>query len=186
MRAQDAYLSQFRTLVEEINRTLAGVPDELLYQRPGPSLNPIGWNHWHLLRIWDMELNQIIKGREPSEDTWYRAGYSEHSGYNPEGKGAGGAGTGMGYTDEEVDEVQIRRAIIRSYQLKLMAETASYLRAADDAELERKVTYWAGETTCAKIIEQAIRNGWMHYGEIRFVKGMLGYPDPTYPGPSQE
>lgn len=182
MNAQDVYISMFRMMTDEINGMFDDVPDVLLYERPGPSLNPIGWNYWHLLRIWDMELNSIIGGKEPSEQTWYRGGFVEKSGYNPEGKGGRGGGTGMGYTDAEVDEVQIPLEVIQEYQRQLQAETESYLQSADDAELNRVVPFWAGEITCGKMIEQAIRNGWMHYGEMRYAKGMLGRPDASYPG----
>jgi hypothetical protein len=184
MRAQDAYISQFQTLVEEVNRVIGEVPEEDFHRRPGPSQNPVGWNWWHFLRIWDMELNKILQGRDISEDTWHRHGFSEKSGYTPDGKGGRGEGTGMGYTDAQVDEVQIPMAVIQDYQQQLLAETEAYLRAADDAELTRTVTSWLGETPASKIVEQAIRNGWMHYGEMRYAKGLLGYPDPSYPGRS--
>ncbi len=181
MRAQDAYISQIQTMTDEINATLDEMPADLIHRRPGPSLNPVGWNFWHLLRIWDLELNVLIQQRDPSEDSWHRGNFTEKSGYNPDGKGARNAGTGMGYSDAEVDEVQIPLAVIREYQQFLQQETEQYLRNADDAELNRQTTFWRGETSCSKIVEQMIRNGWMHYGEIRYAKGMLGYPDATYP-----
>lgn len=185
MQARDAYISQFRTMTEEINRILEEMPETALHQRPGPSLNPVGWNYWHMLRIWDAALNGTILGRDSAEDTWHRGGFTERSGYNPDGKGTAGVGTGMGYSDAEVDEVQIPLATIQEYQRQLQSETEEYLLNADDAELNRQVTSWLGETPVSRIIEHAIRNGWMHYGEMRYAKGMLGYPDPTYPGASQ-
>jgi hypothetical protein len=184
MRAQDAYISQFQTLVEELNRVIGEVPEGDFYRRPGPSQNPVGWNWWHLLRIWDMELNKILQGRDISEDTWHRGGFSERSGYNPDGEGGRGEGTGMGYTDAQVDEVRVAMSVIQAYQQQLLSETEAYLREAGDAELTRTVTSWLGETPASKIVEQAIRNGWMHYGEMRYAKGILGHPDPTYPGSS--
>ncbi len=180
MNAQEAYISMFRTMTDEINGMLAEVPAEDLYRRPGPSQNPVGWNYWHLLRIWDNELHSIIGGKELREQTWFRGGYAEKSGYDPAGKGGRGSGTGMGYTDAEVDEVQIPLSVIQEYQRQLQDETEAYLRGADEAELNRVVPFWAGEITCGKMIEQAIRNGWMHYGEMRYAKGILGYPDASY------
>ena len=180
MNAQDAYISQIQTMTNEINAMFDDVPEELLHKRPGPGLNPIDWNFWHLLRIWDSWLNVRIGGRDGSDDTWHRGGFSEKSGYNPDGKGAGGVGTGMGFSDAEVDELQIPLALIQAYQQQLQDETEAYLRQADEGELNRTITAFFGETTCAKAIEQSIRNGWMHYGEMRYAKGMLGRPDPTY------
>lgn len=182
MRAQDAYISQFRTMTDEVTALFDDVPDELLYKRPGPSQNPIGWNYWHFLRIWDSGLHSIIGGKDLKEQTWWRGGFAEQSGYDPAGLGGRGGGTGMGYTDAEVDAVQVPLEIIQAYHRQLLAETEEYLRSADDEELNRVVPYWAGETTCAKMVEQAIRNCWMHYGEMRYAKGILGRPDASYPG----
>jgi uncharacterized damage-inducible protein DinB len=180
MNAQDAYISQIRMMTNEINAMFDDVPEDLLHKRPGPGLNPIGWNFWHLLRIWDGWLNGRIGGRDASEDTWHRGNYAEKSGYNPDGKGAGGMGTGMGYSDAEVDEVQIPLSIIQEYQQQLQDETEAFLNQADDAELNRPIDSHLGEVPLHIAIEQSIRNGWMHYGEMRYAKGMLGRPDPTY------
>lgn len=182
MKAQDAYISMFRTMTNEVMGMFDDVPDELLYKRPGPSQNPIGWNYWHFLRIWDNELHSIIGGKELREQTWWRGGYAERSGYDPAGLGGRGGGTGMGYTDAEVDAVQVPLDILKDYHRQLLAETEEYLSNADDAELNRVVPYWAGEITCAGMIEQAIRNCWMYYGEMRYAKGILGRPDASYPG----
>ena len=182
MDAQEAYISQIRMMTDEINAMFDDVPDDLLHKRPGPGLNPIGWNFWHLLRIWDRWLNVSIGGRDASEDTWHRGNFAEKSGYNPDGKGAGGLGSGMGYSDAEVDEVQIPLLIIQEYQRQLQDETEAYLRQADDAELNRPIDSHLGEVPLHIAIEQSIRNGWMHYGEMRYAKGMLGRPDATYPG----
>ena len=139
MDAQEAYISQIRMMTDEINAMFDDVPEDILHKRPGPGLNPIGWNYWHLLRIWDGWLNVRIGGRDASEDTWHRGNYAEKSGYNPDGKGAGGLGTGMGYSDAEVDEVQIPLSIIQEYQRQLQEETEAYLRQADEAELNRPI-----------------------------------------------
>ena len=180
MNAQDAYISQIRMMTNEINAMFDDVPEDLLHKRPGPGLNPIGWNFWHLLRIWDSWLNIRIGGKDGSEDTWHRGNFAEKAGYNPDGKGANGAGNGMGYTDAEVDEVQIPLSVIQEYQRQLQEETEAFLRQADDAELNRTIESHLGETPLHIAIEQSIRNGWMHYGEMRYAKGMLGRPDPTY------
>lgn len=169
-------------MTNEINAMFDDVPEELVHKRPGPGLNPIGWNFWHLLRIWDGWLNVRIHGRDASEDTWHRGNFAEKSGYNSDGKGAGGMGTGMGYSDAEVDEVQIPLAVIQEYQQQLQDETEAFLRQANDAELNRPIDSHLGEVPLHIGIEQSIRNGWMHYGEMRYAKGMLGRPDATYPG----
>ncbi len=66
-------------------------------------LNPVGWNYWHALRVWDLDLNWLIKGQKPDEDAWHRGEFTARSGYDPDGIGLRGSGIGLGYSDAEVD-----------------------------------------------------------------------------------
>jgi hypothetical protein len=181
-----AYLAQIRRMSDFLLRQVGDVPEELLYRRPGPSLNPIGWIYWHLLRIWDLDLNWIIRGQDPAQDAWNRGGFSARSGYDPTGKGFRIQGTGFGYTDTEVDEVRIARPILDDYLRQLLTETSLYLNDADEAELHRSFDspIPPGETTTpAERIQHTIGQCWNHIGEIRYIKGMFGYFDGSYPGP---
>ena len=55
------------------------VPADKLHARPGPHLNPVGWNYWHALRVWDLDINWQIKGQSPTEDAWHRGDFTTKS-----------------------------------------------------------------------------------------------------------
>jgi hypothetical protein len=185
--AQD-YLAQITSMSTFVEGQVSDMPDELFRRRPGPSLNPVAFSYFHLLRVWDLDLNWIIKGQGPQNDAWHRGGFSEKSGYTPDGKGMRGLGIGTGFTDTDVDEMKIDRDVLLAYHRQLQAETEDYLNGADDAELNREVASLPNApdrpATCAQRLQHTISHSWSHTGELRYAKGMLGIHDPSYPGAS--
>ncbi|HET9017256.1 MAG TPA: DinB family protein [Thermomicrobiaceae bacterium] len=182
MTEAEVYLEQIRAMSAALDTQLTEVSDELLYRRPGPSLNPIVWNYWHLLRVWDLDLNWFAKGLGPQQDAWHRGGYSERADYTPDGKGVRGLGIGTGYTDQMVDELRIPRDVLQAYQRQLLAETEEFLGSASDADLAREAPGIAAATEpVAARFRHTIAHGYGHIGELRFSKGMLGLPDRSYP-----
>ena len=179
------YLEQLQAVSEALHRELATTPETAIHARPGPGLNSVIWNYYHLLRIWDYDLNWAIKGQNPTEDAWHRGGFTDKSGYNPDGKGTDGFGLGSRYTDVDVDELNvIDPQILDEYHNHLLAETEEYLQQANSEELRRQVTipYDPSQTaTCAARIHHTIGSCWIHVGEMRYAKGVLGYHDPSYP-----
>jgi len=188
VREADIYAEQVLALNAYLDTQLTDVPDELLHERPGPSLNTVGWNYWHLLRIWDLDVNWIARGQSPMEDAWHRGGFGEKTGYDPDGKGRNGSGLGVGYTDAEVDELAMPMAVLQEYQALLLDETLAYLNSADEAELRRSVPSPIRPDTMtspAERMQHLAAHSYNHAGELRYAKGMLGLHDATYPGPSK-
>ncbi len=163
---------------------LSDFPEELLHQRPAPAANTVGWNAWHLLRIWDYDLNWVILGQDQLADAWQRHDFTARSGYNPDGKGSDEYGLGSRYRDAEVDELTpISKTLLLEYLETLLDETRTYLREADAAELGREVrtpVHPDAATTTGVRIRHTIEQAWMHLGELRYAKGLLGYPEYTY------
>lgn len=183
MREAEIYREQIAAMAAFLEAQVAEVPDDIFYHRPGPKLNPAGFLHWHILRIWDLDLS-LVRQTPLAEDVWHRGNFAARADYNPDGLGLRGLGMGVGYTDEEVDGVRVPREVLRDYQQQLLAETTDYLAAADDAAIraERPSPLGAGQQlTSAARLQHIVAHSHMHIGEIRFGKGMHGITDPTYP-----
>jgi hypothetical protein len=180
-----------RALIEQssskLRRAASGVPDELFGKRPGRSLNPIGFIYFHVLRSWDEDLNVLCRNLAPDDDTWHRAGLSDGLDYEPLGRGDGGRGVGVGFSDAEVDAVPKRFDVLSRYHDLLDEDTGAYFDAVMDEELHREresgpAHGHLGAYTPARLWSMVILHHAEHSGDIKFVKGMLGMPDATYPG----
>ena len=179
------YLEQIRDMSDALERTIDEIAAPQFNQRPGPQLNPVGWNYFHLLRIWDLDLNWMCKGQSPLEDAWHRGGFTGKSGYDPDGKGGLSTGTGYGYSDDEVDEVQIEPKILKEYQRMLMAETEEFLRAAGEDEMRSRTPSLLDPDQTrsgAERMQHTIAHSHGHIGEMRYAMGVLGWRDPSNPG----
>jgi hypothetical protein len=175
------YLQQIETMSEFLDTVLSEIDDERFSLRPAPERNPVGFVYFHLLRVWDLDLNILCKGQPAESDAWHRGGYSDAMGYSPDGKGGRGAGNGFGYSDQEVDEVPYRKDVLGRYHHQLLDETRAYLQSATDAELERTIMLRDQPTTTGARMQHTAAHSWNHIGEIRMTRTMLGFPDPTTP-----
>ena len=185
MNEATAYREMIENTSSALRARIEEVPDDKLHQRPGPGLNPVGWNYWHALRVWDLDINWRINGQAQAEDAWHRGDFTAKSGYNPDGKGLRATGIGLGYSDAEVDELEVISAsVLLAYHDLLLAETLSYLDGAGDDELRRTLA-GAGntpDTNVAARLQHLVSHTWGHIGELSYAKGMLGMTDGTYPG----
>jgi hypothetical protein len=181
MSANAIYQESIDTMSTMLTNVVTEVDDLTLARRPGPELNPLGFIYFHILRVWDMDLNVLITGGTPANDAWHRGGYTDELGYDPDGKGGRGLGIGFGYTDEEVDAVPCRLAPLRSYHEQLAAETRAYLAGAGDDELSREVVAVGQPSTTGARVQHIVAHSWNHIGEMRLSKCLLGYLEPTTP-----
>lgn len=181
MAQRDAYIEQVTSLSDMLNNQVSALDDTLLRTRPGQYLNPPGFIYFHILRVWDADINVLVNGQKHSDDAWHRGDYAGAMGYNPDGKGGRGMGIGFGYTDAEVDEVPYQLEPLKRYHQQLLAETLSYLNDANDEELARGITALGQPSTTGARVQHAIAHSWNHTGELRMTKSMLGFHDPTTP-----
>jgi hypothetical protein len=181
MAIRDVYIEQVQGMSKLLSDQTAELDDTLLGKRPGQHLNPPGFLYFHILRVWDLDINVLIGGSKPSEDAWHRGGYSEAMGYSPDGKGGRGTGIGFGYTDAEVDEVPYQLETLQRYHAQLLGETMRYLNDASDEELHREIVAIGNPTTTGARVQHIIGHSWNHIGELRMTKSMLGFHDPTTP-----
>jgi hypothetical protein len=181
MSQRDVYIEQITALSEMLTKQVEELDDTLLQKRPGQYLNPPGFIYFHILRIWDMDINVLINGQKPAGDAWHRGDYATAMGYNPDGKGGRGLGIGFGYTDAEVDEAPYQRAPLQRYHEQLLDETLQYLNDASDEELAREVVAMGQPSTTGARVQHIIGHSWNHTGELRMTKSMLGFHDPTTP-----
>lgn len=153
-----------------VHRALAdarnGTPEQLHFVPQGGS-HSIAWCLWHTSRIEDIIINSRIR---KTPEVW-NAQWAQRIGLPFEG-------TGNGQADEEAKAVQIKDMdAFAEYQEAVWRETAAFLDAASDADLEHEVparngTELAGEAISLHILGHF--NG--HRGEMNLLRGMQGLP----------
>lgn len=177
----EAYLQQIEDMSNTLTARMSDVRQEQLAQRPGERLNPLGFVYWHILRIWDLDVNLICRGQSEDNDAWHRAGMTEKFGYEPLGHGGRKAGNGFNYTDAEVDEVPYLHTALRAYHDVLLQETRDYVAALSDADFDAEVQFRSNPVTIGARMQHLVSHSQQHIGEIGVLRGLLGFADPTTP-----
>ena len=174
-------LQSYRTMIQfatnDLEETISTVGDEQFGARPNPAANPVNFVYFHVLRHWDRDINVRIQGQDPGQDTWHRGGFSELTGYNPDGKGDPDIGTGYGYSQVEVDEVTADKAALMRYHQMLRDETNTLLESLDEESLRVERASPSGSTlTTAGRLQHLIAHTYVHVGDIEYIKGLVGAP----------
>ena len=159
-----------KSALDFAHRALAdarGGTDEQLHFVPEHGSHSIAWCLWHTARVEDLIVNTRIRGASPI----WNADWAERTGLP-----ADGFGTGL--SDEEAQQVRIASMeAFAEYQEAVWAQTAEYLDATNDLDLEREVPARQGTETAGQAISLHMLghfNG--HRGEINTLRGMQGMP----------
>lgn len=177
-------LQGYRTMIQyaanDLEEAVSTVGDEQFGKRSTPGANPVNFVYFHVLRHWDRDINVRIQGQDPSQDAWHRGGFSELTGYNPDGKGD--IGTGYGYSQAEVDEVTTDKAALLRYHQMLRQETDALLDSLDEESLRIERPSPSGSTlTTAGRLQHLIAHTYLHIGDIEYIKGLVGAPPSDLP-----
>ena len=91
---------------QTIRRVLNGLPEESLHYRPTPDANPICWLIWHLTRVQDHHMSDLLG----KEQLWTAGGW--HAKF---GLPADIANTGTRHTKEDVETVRADAETLQGY-----------------------------------------------------------------------
>ena len=174
-------LQSYRTMIQfatnDLEEAISTVGNGQFGTRPNPNANPVNFVYFHVLRHWDRDINVRIQGQDPSQDAWHRGGFSELTGYNPDGKGDPNLGTGYGYSQAEVNEVTADKSALTRYQQMLREETDALLTSQDEESLRvERASPSGGTLTTAGRLQHLIAHTYVHVGDIEYIKGLVGAP----------
>ncbi len=166
MLAAEVLGDGFGRVREVVRATLGGLSPQDLTRRPADGANPVGWLVWHLTRVQD----DHVAGAFGTDQVWTSQGWAERLGVplHP-------ADTGYGHTAEEVAAVQVPAEGLLAYFEAVHAQTAEYLSALTDPDLDRVVdTSYDPPVTLGVRLVSVISDDLQHAGQAAYVRGLLG------------
>lgn len=158
----DAY-SRIRHIVHQ---AVDGLPPDSLTARVDPDANSIAWLVWHLSRVQDDHLADVMG----TEQVWTSRGWAERFGlpFDP-------AATGYGHGTKEVAAVKVSSGdVLTGYFDAVHDETTRFLEGLVDADLDRIVDRrWDPPVTLGVRLVSVISDNLQHAGQAAFVRGIL-------------
>jgi uncharacterized damage-inducible protein DinB len=150
---------------ELVARALKDVtPTELAF-RPDPGANSIAWLVWHLTRVQDSHLAEILD----EDERWVSGGWAERFELP-----LAVASTGFGHTSEQVALLgSTSRELLQGYHNDVHEHSLRFLEGLADSDLDRVVdTRWTPPVTLGVRLISVLSDNLQHAGQAVFVRGI--------------
>ena len=167
MEWRELIVDAYERLPELAEEALAGVRQADLDWQPWPGINPLGWTVWHLTRVQDGQIADLMQA--PDEDLWTRDGW--HAKFN---RPPDHDDSGYGHTAAQVKAFRSPSAKVQLDYLRAVTErTKQYLASVTTTELDRPLEPGPDPSTVAVRIVSIVTDCHLHAGEASYINGLI-------------
>jgi uncharacterized damage-inducible protein DinB len=168
MEAREVYLELYGRLPGLVRHAVEGLTPEQLTERPTTEANPVGWLVWHLTRVQDHHVAEVLEQPQLWESgDWAR----RFGGADPDPQNHG-----YGHTAAEVAGVRPESTdALLDYFDAVSARTEAFVRGLTGDDLERIVDRrWDPPVTLGVRLASVVDDSLQHAGQAAYVRGLLG------------
>ena len=166
MKSRDLLIELFDRVPPVVHGAVDGLDQADLARTPAPGANPVGWLLWHLARVQDNHVAQLMG----QQQVWAAGEWAGGFGLDPDPDN-----TGYGHSQDEVAKVQPRdSAVIMGYHDAVAARTRGYLDqlSADDLDEVVDRSFQPPVTRGARLVSVAV-DDLQHAGQAAYVRGLI-------------
>lgn len=161
------YLELYDRIPPLVRRAVDGLDLERLTAPPSPGANPIAWLVWHVARIQDDHIAEILE----AEQLWVEGDWARRFALPPDP-----GNTGFGHAADDVAAVRPESPeVLLDYLDAVMARTRFLLKDLVPAELDRIVDWgWDPPVTLGVRLVSVACDNLQHAGQAAYVRGLVG------------
>jgi hypothetical protein len=162
----DVLIEAYDRLPELVREAVDGLTPEQLTWAPAPGANPVGWLVWHLTRVQDHHLSELLA----ADQLWVTGGWAGRFGLAPHPQN-----TGYGHSASQLATVRPESArVLVDYYDAVHARTVGYLRGLTPADLDEVVDErWDPPVTLGARLISVVNDDDQHAGQAAYVRGLL-------------
>ena len=166
MDARDLLIEIYGRVPDEIATAIDGLDADALAAIPEPGTNSIGWLVWHLTRVEDTHLAELID----EEQVWTTGDWAARFGVPPDP-----ANSGYGHTPEQVAAIRPESAeALTGYYEAVSARTRAYLAGLTADALDEVVDErWDPPVTRGVRLISIVDDEVQHAGQAAYARGLL-------------
>lgn len=145
---------------------VAGLDAAQLAWAPSPGSNSVGWLIWHLTRVQDHHIAEVLE----SDQLWVGGNWAPRCGLEPDP-----TNTGYGHTADDVRSVRPEGPeVLVDYLRAVDARTSGFLESLTAVELDRVVDRrWSPPVTLGVRLVSVADDCLQHVGQAAYVRGLL-------------
>jgi hypothetical protein len=158
----------FDRLPALVRSAVHGLTPEQLSWVPAEGANSVGWLVWHLARIQDDHIAEILA----QDQVWMQGDYASRFGLVP-----GTTETGFGHTAAQVTAVKPESAgVLIEYYEAVAARTREMLMGLKAKDLDAIVDErWDPPVTLGVRLVSVLNDDLQHVGHAAYVRGLLAH-----------
>ena len=166
MDAKDILTDAFGRLPDLVHSAVHDLSPEQLRWAPGPGANSIGWLVWHLTRVQDDHVADLIG----DEQIYVTGDWAPRFGLK-----ADPSDTGYGHAPRQVATVSPESAqVLEDYYAAVHRRTLDFVAGLTDDDLDRVVdTAWDPPVTLGVRLISVVDDDAQHVGQAAYVRGLL-------------
>ncbi|HEY6738656.1 MAG TPA: DUF664 domain-containing protein, partial [Actinopolymorphaceae bacterium] len=166
VKSADLLVDAFGRVSDAVQAALGGLTPEELAYRIDPDANTVAWLIWHLTRIQDDHVADVMG----VEQLWTSDGWYERFDvpFDP-------SATGFGHASDEVAAVRPRDgSLLLDYYDAVHERTIGYVRTLTDRALDRVVdSSWDPPVTLGVRLVSVLSDDLEHAGQAAFLRGVI-------------
>ncbi|GAA0453893.1 hypothetical protein Ade02nite_02210 [Paractinoplanes deccanensis] len=165
MDAKDILAEAFGRLPELVHTAVHGLSPEQLRWQPAEGANSIGWLVWHLTRVQDDHVAEVMG----AEQVYATGDWAARFGLKDASE------TGYGHDASQVAAVAPESAqVLEDYYAAVHERTVAYLAGLTEADLDRVVDErWDPPVTLGVRLVSVYDDDAQHAGQAAYVRGLL-------------
>ena len=166
MNESEAFIELFGRVAEHVHEVVGGLSAEDLVWSPGPEANSIGWLVWHLTRVQDDHVADLLD----EDQLWESGPWAPRFGLAPDP-----GNTGYGHGANDVASVRPDSAdVLVAYYEAVAARTIALVRRLTPGELDQVVDErWDPPVTMGVRLISIADDDIQHAGQAAYVRGLL-------------
>jgi uncharacterized damage-inducible protein DinB len=162
----DLLVEAFDRLPELVREAVDGLTPEQLTWTPAKGANSVGWLVWHLTRVQDHHVAQVLGEAQ----VWAEGDWAARFGLDPDPQN-----TGYGHSAGQVATVRPESAqALVAYHDAVAARTRAFVRGLRPDDLDRVVDErWDPPVTLGVRLVSVVNDDDQHVGQAAYVRGLL-------------
>ena len=166
MELDELLIDIFERISEHVHEAVDGLDSDALTTPPEPGANPIGWLVWHLTRVEDHHVSELVD----EEQIWISGKWAPRFGVSPDPDN-----TGYGHSWKDVMSIKPESAdALTGYYEAVAARARKMLEATTAKDLDRIVDKrWDPPVTLGVRLVSIADDAIQHAGQATYVRGVL-------------
>ena len=164
---QELISDGYGRVLHVLEKALDGLTPDDLNEQPHPDCNSMGWLTWHLTRVQDDHIADLMGEKQ----LWIENGW--HARFN---RAPNPRDIGFGHSSEDVGAFKSPRIeILLDYHRAVLERSRRYIRSLSMADLDRELNepWYQPPPTVGVRLVSVMSDCLQHAGQVAYVRGLL-------------